>query len=60
MARHVSRIGDRLIRLAYEIENVAARLRAAGEGDAARGVLAISSELGNIGRDLDDRLGAKQ
>jgi hypothetical protein len=50
---NIKRSGERLIRLAYELEALAARLRGAGEESAANGVRHISSQLGNIGRDLD-------
>ena len=52
---NIKRSGERLIRLAYELESLAARVREAGEDNAARGIHACSSELGNIGRQLDDK-----
>ena len=50
---NISRTGERLIRLAYDLEDVAARLREAGLADEANGVRACSSQLGSIGRTID-------
>ena len=57
MKPNISRTGERLIRLAYNLEAIATRLREAGEENAANGVRANASQLGNIGRDLRDRWG---
>lgn len=53
---NVKRSGERLCRLAYELESLAARLREAGYEREANGVRAMSSEAGNIGRDLNRKL----
>lgn len=52
---NINRTGERLMRLAYDLEYISTRLRAANEESAANGVKEISSQLGNIGRDLDRR-----
>ena len=48
MKPNISRTGERLIRIAYNLEAIAARLREAGEENAANGVRANASQLGNI------------
>lgn len=54
---NITRTGERLRRLAYDLEHIASRLREAGEDSAANGVSHMASEAGNIGRDLDNRHG---
>jgi len=53
---NVKRSGERLCRLAYELEALAARLREAGYESEANGVRAMSSQAGNIGRELDRKV----
>jgi len=53
---NVKRSGERLRRLAYEMEALAGRLTIAGYDAEARGVRDVSSRLGNIGRELDHKM----
>lgn len=53
---NVKRSGERLIRLAYELERLSARLREAGHESEANGVRAMASSAGNIGRELDRKV----
>lgn len=52
----VARSGERLCRLAYDLESLASRLRAAGYDSEAEGVRSLSSRAGNIGRALERKL----
>ena len=49
------RTAERLIRAAYDFEELANRMKAEGYGDFGRGIEDIARRLGNIGRDLDRR-----
>jgi hypothetical protein len=53
---NVKRSGERLIRLAYDLEALAARLRLAGYESEANGVHHIARQSGNIGRELDRKV----
>lgn len=57
MARRKATVTVRLIekwrRLAYELENDAARCREAGHYTTANGIQGIASSLGNIARNYD-------
>lgn len=53
---NVKRSGERLLRLAYELEALAARLREAGYELEANGVHALSRSSGNIGRGLNSKV----
>lgn len=53
---NVKRSGERLIRLAYELEALASRLMAAGYESEANGVRYLSSQAGSIGRTLDRKV----
>lgn len=50
------RTAERLIRLAYDMANLANRLEHEGHGQEGEGLRAISKRLGNIGRGLVDKL----
>jgi len=50
---NISRSGERLIRLAYELEALAGRLRANDETYAADSVQHMARTAGNIGRALE-------
>ena len=50
------RTAERLIRAAYNMETLSARLRAAGFGMHADSIQQIASMLGDTGRDLFDNL----
>lgn len=50
---NVSRTGERLIRIAYDLEDIAARLREAGYDRAAESAKAASRECGAAGREVD-------
>lgn len=54
---NVKRTGERLCRLAYDLGDIAARLREAGFDSEAGGVLELSSRAGKIGRTLNEKLG---
>ncbi len=53
---NITRTGERLIRLAYELEGIAARLAAAGLVNSANSVRAASRECGNAGRAVDKQV----
>lgn len=53
---NIKRTPERLIRLAYDLEEVAARLREAGYPSHAATVRDISSLAGKVGRSLDEAL----
>lgn len=48
------RTAQRVAKLAYEIEDLARRLRYDGHESYAAGILAVSRSLGNIGRSMLD------
>jgi hypothetical protein len=50
------RTAERLIRAAYDFEELASRLRHEGHESEAGGVQEISSRLGKIGRGLMEKL----
>jgi hypothetical protein len=50
---NVKRSGERLIRLAYELERLSVRLRLAGHESEANSVRAMASTAGNVGRELN-------
>jgi len=50
---NIGRSGERLKRLAYELEALAERLRGAGKESAANGVRSLSRQAGEIGRALE-------
>lgn len=50
------RTAERLIRAAYEFEELATRLRYEGHESHAAGVLEVASQLGKMGRSLRDKL----
>lgn len=51
--RHkLARSGERLVRLAYDLEELASRLRRDGEQGFADGVKALSSRSGDVGRTM--------
>lgn len=52
---NISRTGERLIRLAYDLEAIANRLGEAGKGDEGRGVREAARICGAVGRGLDGR-----
>lgn len=52
--RALERKGEKLRRLAYELEHDAAALRYAGADSHANGVAGMASTAGNIGRALCD------
>lgn len=53
---NVKKSGERLIRLAYELESLASRLRAAGYESEGNGIRAVSSQIGAVGRTLDEKV----
>jgi len=54
---NVKRTGERLCRLAYDLGDLAARLREAGFDSEANGVAELSSRSGKIGRALNEKMG---
>jgi hypothetical protein len=50
------RTSERLIRLAYDMEELAARMIAEGHDSEGNGVRSIASHLGKIGRTLENKL----
>jgi hypothetical protein len=57
---NVKRSGERLIRLAYELEFLAARLREGGHESEANVVKYLASQSGKIGRELESKGNASQ
>lgn len=55
-APNVKRSGERLVRLAYDLEELTSRLRAAGYDSEADGVRSLSSQAGKLGRLIDERV----
>lgn len=50
-----ARTGERLVRLAFELEDLANRLRDEGHKEAESEVRRASNRMGNVGRDLLDK-----
>ncbi len=53
---NVKRTGERLIRMAYVLDELSAKIRAAGHGREAESVKAAARECGAAGRSLDRRV----
>ena len=49
---NISRTPERLIRLAYELEEISNRLAAAGKGDQGRSIREAAKICGNVGRSM--------
>lgn len=52
--KQLERTAERLIRLAYDLEQVAARLNAHGHDRYGYGVKDLASKAGRLGRDILD------
>ncbi len=52
---NIKRSGERLIRLAYALDELSAKIRAAGREREAESVKAAARECGAAGRSLDRR-----
>jgi hypothetical protein len=54
-----ARTGERLVRLAFELEELTRRLRDEGFDHEANGLRRVKDECGAVGRDLLDKLERK-